>query len=201
MQTIGYSLYTQLVEDAIKQLKIAFDEGGESAARLSPVDFDKGDEFHPLPDFDLPASAYLPNSYIEDENQRLFFYKKLMDARDEAAVADVETELTDRYGPLPPEAAAAAKLVRLRIIARGMGVRKISGRFSRMTVYFEKGKELPLAVVHKLTKGKRPGVQKPDRIEWDYGKDPLASVESLFTLLGTLKEEAAAARAARAATR
>jgi transcription-repair coupling factor (superfamily II helicase) len=199
MQTVGYSLYTQLVEDAIKQLKIAFDEGGESAARLSPVDFDKGVEFHPLPDFDLPAEAYLPNSYIEDENQRLFFYKKLMDARDEAAVADVETELADRYGPLPAEAASAAKLVRLRIVAQGIGVQKISGRFSRMTVYFAKGKELPLAVVHKLAKGKRPGVQKPDRIEWDYGKEPLASVESLFTLLGTLKEEAAAARAARAA--
>lgn len=195
MQAVGYELYTQLINDAVRQLRDAFDEGGESAARLTPVDLDVGPEFHPLPAFDIPAAAYLPNSYIEDDNQRLYFYKKLMEARDEEHIKEVEAELKDRYGPLPEEAQEAAKLVRLRIFAQELGIEKIDGRFNKMTVYFAKGKELPLRIVHTMQRKQRDLKFRPERIEWRYGNDSLSSVESLLELLKEEREETARLRA------
>jgi transcription-repair coupling factor (superfamily II helicase) len=197
MQTVGYELYSQLINDAVRQLKDAFDEGGETAARLTAVDLEAGPEFNPLPTFDLPAAAYLPNGYIEDQNQRLFFYKKLMEARDETAIAEVEAELADRYGPLPEEALAAAKLVRLRIFAQILGIEKITGRFGKMDVQFMKGRDMPLRVVHSLQRRQRDLKYRPDRAEWRYGNDALASAESFLELLQREIQEAAAARASR----
>jgi transcription-repair coupling factor (superfamily II helicase) len=188
MQTVGYELYAQLIADAVEQLKTAFDDGGSSAARLTAVDFDKGVEFSPLPTFDIPAAAYLPNSYIEDPPQRLYYYKKLMEARSEEQIAGIEEELVDRYGPLPDEARTAAQLVRLRIAAAQLGITKLDGRFGRLVVLFAKGKELSMKVVHALQRTDRALKFRPDRIEWRYGPDALSSVASL---LDSLKGEGA----------
>ncbi|MBA3727482.1 MAG: transcription-repair coupling factor, partial [Armatimonadetes bacterium] len=197
MQSVGYELYTQLIADAVSQLKAAFDDGGETAARLTAVDLGAGPEFHPLPAFDVPAAAYLPNSYVEDQNQRLFFYKKLMEARDEEHVAEVEAELIDRYGPLPEEARAAAKLVRLRLFAQELGIGKIDGRFGKLTIAFVNGRELPLRIVHELGRRQRDLKYRPDRAEWRYGNDALESVESFLDLIKGQLQEVANIRAAR----
>jgi transcription-repair coupling factor (superfamily II helicase) len=180
MQSVGYELYCRLINEAVSQLKSAYDEGGATAARLAAVDIDAAPEFDTLPPVDLPVAAYIPHRYVEDESQRLYYYKHLMEARSEEAIAEVEEELRDRYGPLPEEIETAAWLIRLRLKCRGLGIAKVEGRFGKMTIQFAKGKELPLKVVHAIDQLQKGMRQRPDRVEAKYGNDPLTDLASLI---------------------
>jgi len=183
MQSVGFELYSRLIREAVEQLKTAYDEGGATAARLASVEVGGVPEFDTLPPIDLPAAAYIPHRYIEDESQRLYYYRHLMEARSEETVSQVEEELRDRYGPIPEEVASAAQLIRLRLHCRELGITKVDGRFGKMTVLFAKGSELPLRVVHAIEKSQKGLRQRPDRIEARYGHDPLGDLSAVVDLL------------------
>jgi transcription-repair coupling factor (superfamily II helicase) len=185
MQSVGYELYCRLINEAVNQLKGAYDEGGATAARLASVEIDDTPEFDTLPAVDLPANAYIPHRYIEDESQRLYYYKHLMEARSEDAILEVEEELKDRYGPLPEEIETAAWLIRLRLKCRELGITKVDGRFGKITLQFAKGKELPLRVVQVIEKQYKGLRQRPDRLEAHYGNDPLADLAALTDVIAT----------------
>ena len=191
MQSVGYELYCRLINEAVTQLKSAYDEGGATAARLASVEIGDTPEFDTLPAVDLPANAYIPHRYIEDESQRLYYYKHLMEARSEEAINEVEEELKDRYGPLPEEIETAAWLIRLRLKCREMGITKVDGRFGKMTLQFAKGRDLPLRVVQAIEKQQKGLRQRPDRLEARYGNEPLAD---LGGLLDSIESQVAAYR-------
>jgi transcription-repair coupling factor (superfamily II helicase) len=180
MQSVGYELYCRLINEAVAQLKSAYDEGGAVAARLAAVEIDDAPAFDTLPSIDLPVAAYIPHRYIEDESQRLYYYKHLMEARNEDAILEVEEELRDRYGPLPTEVETAAWLIRLRLKSREMGITRIDGKFGKMTLQLTKGKELPLKVVNAIDKTQNGLRQRPDRIEARYGNEPLTDLAALL---------------------
>jgi len=54
----------------------------------------------PIVDFD---NAYIPSSLIEDEAQRIFYYKKISDCLSEGSVVSFFNETTSLFGPLPKE--------------------------------------------------------------------------------------------------
>ncbi len=50
---------------------------------------------------DVKVSAYIDNSYISDENQKIEMYKKIASIQDEKDMLDIRDELIDRYGEIP----------------------------------------------------------------------------------------------------
>lgn len=80
---MGIDLYTQLMEEAVKELK------GEE---VSP-DID--------PEINLSIPAFIPEDYMGDVNQRLVVYKRLASCVNDREVGEIKEELTDRYGDLP----------------------------------------------------------------------------------------------------
>jgi transcription-repair coupling factor (superfamily II helicase) len=104
---VGYEMYCALLERAVRQLK-----------KLPPrksVDVN----------IDLPGAAYLPRGYVPDMRAKVDLYRRLARLTSEAAVDDFASELADRFGDAPPEAAHLLALARLRIWAHGWGVREI----------------------------------------------------------------------------
>jgi transcription-repair coupling factor (superfamily II helicase) len=104
---VGYELYCALLERAVRQLK-----------KLPPrksVDVN----------IDLPGAAYLPRGYVPDMRAKVDLYRRLARFTSEAAVDDFASELADRFGETPPEAAHLLALARLRIWAQGWGIREI----------------------------------------------------------------------------
>jgi transcription-repair coupling factor (superfamily II helicase) len=77
---VGFELYTEMMEQAIQELK------GEEV--LPEVE----------PEIRLGISAYFPDNYIPDANQRLYFYKRLASLRNEAELDDLKAEIEDRFG-------------------------------------------------------------------------------------------------------
>lgn len=122
---VGLELYLDMLEGAVRRL-----EGQEPA-----------DEREPEISFGSPA--FIPDTYIENEAERLLFYKRLSSAAGLEEVSGIVTELTDRFGEVPAPAAALTGVIELRIIMRKLGVEKadISGKraviqFSRTSGFY-----------------------------------------------------------------
>lgn len=150
-----------------------------AAARLAELKEDRL-EAERLPPFDLPVTAYIPNSYIQDESHRLAIYRRMSLCRDEEQVADIEAELRDRFGPLPVPTVNALRVMRMRILASRLGISRIEGKLGRYIAWFRADCTLPMSVVASVQR-EHPGIrQMQDRLEWTYGREPLESLESFL---------------------
>jgi transcription-repair coupling factor (superfamily II helicase) len=80
---VGFELYTEMMEEAIRELR------GEP----------------PRPDFEpelkLGIPAYIPDSFVPDENERLVLYRRMARAQGVADLDEVRDEMRDRFGPVP----------------------------------------------------------------------------------------------------
>jgi transcription-repair coupling factor (superfamily II helicase) len=105
---VGYDLYCQMVNEAVAELK------GEP--RREPAEIK----------LDLPIDANLPKDYVAREDLRLEAYRRLAAVTTPAEVDDIRVEWEDRYGPVPPAAAALLDVGRLRAECVRTGVREIN---------------------------------------------------------------------------
>ncbi|HME81872.1 MAG TPA: transcription-repair coupling factor [Candidatus Eremiobacteraceae bacterium] len=136
---VGFDAYCQILEDAIGEL------------RGQPHVPDE-----PPPVLDLRVSAYIPNEYVRGASQKIALYQRLAAARSLEALAGVADEMRDRYGPRPKEVDALIELARLRLLAAGKGVEKLSLEGRRLTL--EVGRrfslsESSLPALTSLTRG------------------------------------------------
>jgi transcription-repair coupling factor (superfamily II helicase) len=91
---IGYDLYLDLLQKTVADLKSRANGQGEPG-------FSEDIE----PEINLRISAYLPQTYIADIDQRYILYRRIssLSNSDEAMFQDLRDELADRYGPVPAE--------------------------------------------------------------------------------------------------
>ena len=73
----------------------------------------------------MPGSAYLPDAYITDTEERMDIYRRLTRVDRVEQVDEMRDELRDRFGPVPGAAANMLDLVALRVRARTTGVESI----------------------------------------------------------------------------
>jgi transcription-repair coupling factor (superfamily II helicase) len=105
---VGFDLYTQLVGEAVSELK------GEEPREPAEVKLE------------VPLDAFLPPDYVEREDLRLEAYRRLAAVTSQAEVDDVRDEWLDRYGPPPPPAEALLGVARLRAECARTGVREVA---------------------------------------------------------------------------
>jgi len=122
---VGYEMYLSLMEQAVAELK-----GSTTSRSIDP-------ELH------LPFSAFLPQDYIPEPNQRLLLYRRLSGAEDEVEVQDLIAEMIDRFGPLPQEAANLAEAIRLKLVLRRAGIKRLDAAEGQAALTF--APEPPLA--------------------------------------------------------
>ncbi len=106
---VGFDLYTELVADAVSELK------GEGA-----VEEDERDVR-----IDLPIDAHLSEEYVPGADARLEAYRRLAVASTGEEVDDVIDEWKDRYGELPEAATALIDVARLRVEAMRIGIGEV----------------------------------------------------------------------------
>jgi len=112
---VGFDLYVRLVGEAVEAYKAAAD--GETVTTA-----EEPKEVR----IDLPVDANLPPDYIASDRLRLEGYRRLAAATDDAAIAAVIDELTDRYGALPEPARRLVAVARLRLLCRDSGITEVS---------------------------------------------------------------------------
>ncbi len=79
MASIGYDLYCRMLEDTIKLVRGDIDK--------EPVETS----------VELKIDAYIPNTYIKDETQKIEVYKKIASIDSKEEFMDIEEELEDRF--------------------------------------------------------------------------------------------------------
>jgi len=97
--TIGYELYCQLLEKAVRQIK-------HMPAKLS---------IHV--EVDLPIAAYLPDEYVSDRRQKIDMYRRLTRLEKFSQIEELGKELVDRFGPLPDAAKRLLTLSEVKLEA------------------------------------------------------------------------------------
>ena len=115
---VGFDLYMRLVGEAVQAYRAALKAAADGEAVPAPV------ETRDVR-IDLPVDAHLPPDYISSDRLRLEAYRRLAGA-DEAAIAAVVEELTDRYGPLPTPAQRLVAVARLRLLCRQYAVAEVA---------------------------------------------------------------------------
>ncbi len=109
---IGFSLYTELLERAVAALR-----SGREPDLERPL--------HTGPEIDLHVPALLPEDYVGDVHLRLRLYKRIAAAADRERLADLEAELVDRFGPLPPAAQTLLRVAALKLRAAPLGIARL----------------------------------------------------------------------------
>ncbi|MCO6456189.1 MAG: transcription-repair coupling factor [Pirellulaceae bacterium] len=96
---VGYELYCQLLENAVRELK----------QMPQPLRADV--------DLDLPGEAHLPSNYVPDQRSKIDLYRRLARAADFNELAELATEIPDRFGPMPACVQRLLALAELRLEA------------------------------------------------------------------------------------
>ncbi len=115
---VGYEMYLELMEKAMAEVR--------GQPMVEPLD----------PEINLALSALLPESYIDDIDQRLRAYRRLASMQDLKEIADFKTELTDRFGALPAEAGNLLLKIMLKVLAAQAGVKRLDLNGAQLTLHF-----------------------------------------------------------------
>jgi len=117
--TVGYELYRQLLEQAIRRAR-----GEPEPQTLQAY-------------VDLRLPAYLPAGYIPTDAEKMSLYRRLCRAGTIADLSDLRRELRDRFGPLPREAGLLLDRQALRLRAGELGITSLVRTEDRVIGHFE----------------------------------------------------------------
>lgn len=131
---VGFDLYCQLLKNTVARLG----DGKPDAAIQRPfsriIDVDVRLDFLRLAanTADAESSAFLPHSYVDDEQLRLKIYRKIASATDPEEIRALRDELRDRFGPVPGPLDRLIRVANMRIIASEKGVCSIETKDGRI---------------------------------------------------------------------
>jgi transcription-repair coupling factor (superfamily II helicase) len=108
---VGFETYVRLVREAVEMLR-----GG---ALEKPIQ----------PRVEIGIDAYLPENYVEDGLTRISLYQRIARITSQADVQNIESELQDRFGPVPTPAKMLLLVTELGLLAgrlriQGLALRK-----------------------------------------------------------------------------
>jgi transcription-repair coupling factor (superfamily II helicase) len=142
---VGFELFCQMLDEAGSELR------GEPV--VHEVD----------PELSFDADALLPEDYVADVGVRLSLYKRLASAASAEEVADLASEMEDRFGPPPPEARRFVHLMRLKTELRKLRALGCEATAKGVTLHLSDDTPLDPAKLMKLMGGK----QSPYRLSPD----------------------------------
>lgn len=110
IDSVGFDLYSQMLKEAIEAKKT-----GKEIKEVQPFN----------PELLLTVDAYIPSSYIENEQQKIDVYKQFQTLDHEEMIEDLQDELIDRYGDYPEQVENLFLVSELRMSAKEARVESI----------------------------------------------------------------------------
>jgi transcription-repair coupling factor (superfamily II helicase) len=154
MAEIGFSLYTELLERAVRSIK---------QGKLP--DMDAGTAHGA--DVELHIPSLIPDDYLPDVHTRLTLYKRISSARDGDELRDLQVEMIDRFGLLPDAVKHLFAIAELKLTATAMGIRKLDLGENGGRIVFESQPNIdPMAVIQMIQKQPRLyAMEGPDKLK------------------------------------
>ncbi|CAA6824363.1 MAG: Transcription-repair coupling factor [uncultured Thiotrichaceae bacterium] len=140
IQEIGFTLYNELLERAVKALK-----SGQMPDLNKPL--------HKLTTVDLGSPALIPEDYLPDVHSRLILYKRIASAPDDEALHELRIEMIDRFGLFPTQVQTLFASTKIKLAAQEMGIRKLDmGATGGRIVFDEQPKINPAKIIELIQK-------------------------------------------------
>jgi transcription-repair coupling factor (superfamily II helicase) len=105
---VGFDLYVKMIGEAVRELR------GDGPSERAEVRVE------------LPVDAHIPHDYVTGERLRLEAYTRIAAIDSGADIDAVREELSDRYGPVPPQVENLLAVARIRAVARAAGLTDIA---------------------------------------------------------------------------
>jgi transcription-repair coupling factor (superfamily II helicase) len=128
---IGFETYQKILQEAIDELK-----ENEFKTLYHDEQSDSLKTYVKEVQIDTDLEVYLPDDYINIVKERLALYQKLSTLKTQEELNDFETQLIDRFGPLPEEAKELIESVRLKWIATQLGMERLLIKKKSCICYF-----------------------------------------------------------------
>lgn len=113
IETIGFNLYIELLEDAVKSLKEGKEPTLESLLTSQQTEIE------------LRLPTLIPDDFIPDVNTRLSLYKRIASINNLDELTDIQVEMRDRFGQLPDAVLFLLETTKIRFHANQLGITKI----------------------------------------------------------------------------
>ena len=127
---IGFDTYQKILKEAIEELK------ENEFAELYPTDNSKPKEYVKEVQIDTDFEILFPDDYINSITERLALYNKLGTLEKEEELKVFETEIIDRFGEIPTQVEDLLDSVRIKWLAKELGLEKVILKQKRLVGYF-----------------------------------------------------------------
>ena len=124
MQKIGFSLYTEMLEQAVAAIK---------SGRRPDLDMDLSKSI----EVNLRIPALIPEAYLPDVHLRLIMYKRISASLDDDDLRELQVEMIDRFGLLPESLKLLFGVTQLKLNAEKYGIKKIDANVKTGRIEFK----------------------------------------------------------------
>jgi transcription-repair coupling factor (superfamily II helicase) len=107
MDAIGFDLYMDMLEEEIAEIR------GQDIPKVEDTQVD------------LNVTAFVPNDYIPDLEQKMGAYRSLASANSKVELMQIAADLSDRYGPIPYATEQLVRMLELKLVAKQAGFSRI----------------------------------------------------------------------------
>ena len=182
MEAVGYDLYCKMLNEAVRHLKGELEDEGFATT------------------LDLNVDAFIPDSYISNEYQKLDIYKRIAAIENEEEMDEMVDELIDRFGDIPKRVMKLLEAASLKALAHSVYVTSVEQKgeqytftmYERAKVHPERIPELISSYKGDLTfRAEEPPVfiyEKRGKRAKDKEKDALLVVKNVLNSMKALLE-------------
>ena len=144
---IGLEEYLRLIQEAVDEIK------GEHS----------NEEKNYEPEISINIPAFIPEDYVSEISQRLYFYKKLSSINSKQDLSTFKDEIIDRYGPQPEEVDNLFSLIEIKLLLKPLNVSSIKiGAGKLVYSFLNTTKVMPETIVGLVTKQPKKYKITPD---------------------------------------
>ena len=130
MAEIGFEMYQKILAEAVRELKRS------DFKELFEEEISKQDDFVQDCTIDTDLEIMIPDSYVESIGERLSLYTRMDQTENDEELALMETELIDRFGPIPNSVNDLFITIRCRRIAIALGFEKMTLKEDTLRCFF-----------------------------------------------------------------
>lgn len=138
---LGYETYQKILEEAVDELKT--EEFANLYIDINKDKRDTGSEYVRETYIESDLELMFPPTYIPNDSERISLYRELDKMEQERDVLAFTERLKDRFGKIPKEGKELIRIVRLRRMAKNLGMEKVVLKKGQMSIYLIANPESP----------------------------------------------------------
>lgn len=138
---LGYETYQKILEEAVDELKS--EEFADLYADNTEGHRDTGSEYVRETYIESDLELMFPPTYIPNDSERISLYRELDNMEEERDILAFTERLKDRFGKIPKEGKELIRIVRLRRMAKKLGMEKVILKKGQMSLFLVNNPDSP----------------------------------------------------------